>query len=100
MVAIIAIMPNIKPVNKTSGSLKNLNLAVLDSKIATPTINARIFTIRIIKEKIIALRLRLFAIPQGKNMFTPNIANITNLFAAAHSISAKRLPEYSKIIAS
>ena len=93
-------MLKINEVNKRSGNLKNLNLAIQDSKTATNMLNIRIF----MANKNRAIRMSaspaVRAIPHGKNKFDPNDRKIRNLFADAHSISANLFPEYSRIIAS
>ncbi len=93
-------MLKINDVNNKSGSLKNLNLTIVDSRTATNTLNARIFARNKIKASGTSPRRPDDDIPQGKNIFAPNARKIKNLFAAAHSISASLFPEYSRTIAS
>ena len=83
-----------------SGSRNNLNFAMLDSINAMAKQNAKIFSKKTKIEKTITPKLKEFAIPQGKNKLDPSAIKIISLLAAAHSISASFLPEYSKIIAS
>lgn len=93
-------MLKIKDVNNKSGSLKNLNLAILDSKTATNMLSTRIFTANNNKAIRISDKPFVKASPHGKNKFAPKERKIRNLFADAHSISANLFPEYSRIIAS
>ena len=90
----------IKAMNNKSGKRKNLNLAILDSKIATIDANAKTFNKNIPIAKRIAKKFISAANPQGKNKLTPSVKKIKNLLADAHSITANLFPEYSKIIAS
>ena len=96
----MAITLKINEVNNKSGNRKNRNLAMLDSSTATNKQKASTF----MKNKTIAsersVKFAADDIPQGKNKFAPKAIKMRNLLAAAHSISANLLPEYSKIIAS
>jgi len=94
------ITQKINPVSNRSGSRNNLSFAMLDSRIATPTISVVAFTMTSMNGKSNEERLAVVESPQGKNKLTPSIIKKINLFALAHSISASLLPEYSKIIAS
>ena len=100
MIKHIAMTLKINDVNNKSGSLKNRNLAMLDSKMATNTLNIRIFTRNKNRANMVFVGFSDNDIPQGKNKFAPKARNMKNLFAAVHSISANLFPEYSKIIAS
>ncbi len=93
-------MLKINDVNNKSGSLKNRNLTIVDSRTATNTLNARIFAKNNTKASGTSPRRPDGDIPQGKKRFAPNARKIKNLFADAHSISASFFPEYSKTIAS
>lgn len=91
---------SMNPVNNKSGSLKSLNLAMLDSMIPMATISTTAFMIDVASEINIEDGSIVEAIVHGKNKFDPRRTKNKNLFALAHSISANLFPEYSRIIAS
>ena len=90
----------IKDTIKRSGSRKNLNLDIFDSR--NPIIKQKIiiFIIKTIIPILKASKLTLCAMPKGKKIFAHKLVKIINLLAPAHSIKANFLPEYSNIMAS
>ena len=96
----MAITLKINELNNKSGNRKNRNLAMLDSSIATNKQKTNTFIKKITIASETPIKFVDDDIPQGKNKFAPKARKIRNLLAAAHSISANLLPEYSKIIAS
>lgn len=96
----MAITLKINELNNKSGNRKNRNLAMLDSSTATNKQKASTFIKNRTMASAISDKSTDDDIPHGKNRFAPKATKIRNLLAAAHSISANLLPEYSKIIAS
>ena len=93
-------MLKMNEISNKSGSLKNLNLAMVDSMVAMTPQKIKAFIMKKAIPEIAAHKLKELAMPHGKNKLDPKAIKIANLLAAAHSISASFLPEYSNIIAS
>src|SRR3989344_2167328 len=96
----IAIALNTNDEKRRSGTRKMRNFAIVDSMNA---IAPRVMSVLMKKAKTPNKSASVESSagkPHGIKTFTNTAMNIRSLFAAAHSISARRLPEYSRIIAS
>ena len=96
----MAIILRTKETISKFGNLKNLNLAILDSRSAMAMQKTKTFNRNIPIPKRSEPAFNEVAIPHGKNKLDPSAIKIMSLFADAHSINASFFPEYSKIIAS
>ena len=100
MVTASAITESTKDVNRRSGTRKMRNLAIVDSIKAIATSKHRALNTKNTMEGATSVGSSEVATHQGKKILAPKAMNITSLLQLAHSISANRFPEYSRIIAS
>ena len=83
-----------------SGILKSRHFATDDSRKATKIPNSEIFPINVRNPTARDDNKMDEEIPHGTKMFTINVKSMICLMDCDHSIRAKLLPEYSRIIVS
>ena len=100
MVTARAITESTNEVNRRSGTRKMRNLAIVDSIKAIAEKKQNAFIAKDPTEVRSIPGNNEVAIPHGKKILAPKAIKMKSLLKLAHSMSAKRFPEYSRIIAS